>query len=100
MYTNVFQMQRIEHTSLITTGAREAIKRSVKRLTLIPLIFFLLRIWGTMRFFLLILEVEMSPLTNGVLMTLQVSRIHTRTDAPNFCSPMLLRIPGVRIRGS
>ena len=68
----------------LTPTALEVIKRAERKLTFIPIVFILLRIWGTIRFFRFLYYHPEDPPAIEVLVFLHVSRIITYTMKVGF----------------
>ena len=60
----------------LTPKALEVIKRAERKLTIIPMVFILLRIWGTIRFFRFLYYHPEDPPAIEFLVFLQVSRLN------------------------
>ena len=60
----------------LTPKALEVIKRAERKLTIIPMVFILLRIWGTIRFFRFLYYHPKDPPAREFLVYLQVSRLN------------------------
>ena len=59
----------------LTPKALEVIKRAERKLTIIPMVFILLRIWGTIRFFRFLYYLPEDPPAIEFLVFLQVRRL-------------------------
>ena len=59
----------------LTPKALEVIKRAERKLTIIPIVFILLRIWGTIRFFRFLYYLPEDPPAIEFLVFLQVRRL-------------------------
>ena len=49
--SSIHQTQRVESRQLLSSGLVTAVQKADRKLTFIPIIFILLRIWGTIQFF-------------------------------------------------
>ena len=68
----------------LTPKALEVIKRAERKLTFIPMVFILLRIWGTIRFFRFLCYHPEDPPAIEILVFLHVSRIIIYTVKVGF----------------
>ena len=56
--SSIHQTQRVESRQFLSSGLVTAVQRADRKLTFIPIIFILLRIWGTIQFFYSIVVIK------------------------------------------